>query len=68
LREELGVAARRRVLIVRCASLAALAVLGLAFFYARALSILDLSILSSRMDPFIRGFQVLALIVIAGAL
>jgi CubicO group peptidase (beta-lactamase class C family) len=68
LREELGIEARRRLLIVRSASLAALAVLGLAFFYARALSILDLSILSSRMDPFIRCFQVLALIVIAGAL
>jgi CubicO group peptidase (beta-lactamase class C family) len=66
--EELGIAAHRRVLIVRSANLAALVLLGLAFLYARALSILDLSILSGRMDPFIRGFQVLALVVIAGAL
>jgi hypothetical protein len=42
-------------------------VLGLIFVYARSVAILDLSILSSRMDPYIRCFQVLVLLVIAGA-
>jgi hypothetical protein len=67
LKDDLPAAARTRALIVRSVTVAAVAVLGLVLVYAKALQILDLSMLSGRMDPYIRCFQVLVLLVMAGA-
>jgi CubicO group peptidase (beta-lactamase class C family) len=53
-------------LLVRAIALAALALYGLAGLYVRALANLDLAVLSSRMDQYLRGFQLLALLVVIG--
>jgi len=67
LREELDAAARRRKLIVRGTTLVALAMSGLGLVYLMALSRLELTILSASTDPYIRLFQLLAILLVVGS-
>ncbi len=66
-REEFTATARRRRLIVRWVTLAAVVELALGAYYLEALANLDLSILSGHNDPYIRMFQLIALAVVAGS-
>jgi CubicO group peptidase (beta-lactamase class C family) len=67
LREELEPPARRRRLIVRGTTLVALAMAGLGLAYLLAISRLELTILSASTDPYIRLFQLLAILVVVGS-
>jgi CubicO group peptidase (beta-lactamase class C family) len=67
LHEELNAAARHRELIVRGTSIVALAGVVLAGIYLAALARLELQLLSGGTDPYIRLFQILALLVIIGS-
>jgi CubicO group peptidase (beta-lactamase class C family) len=68
LREEVDVAARRRRLIVRGTTLVALVMMGLGAAYLVALARLELTVLSATTDPYIRLFQLLALLVVVGSM
>jgi hypothetical protein len=61
------VTARRRRLIVRGTTLVALVMMGLGAAYLVALARLELTVLSATTDPYIRLFQLLALLVVVGS-
>jgi CubicO group peptidase (beta-lactamase class C family) len=63
LRAELNGVARRRRLVVKATTVLALIALILVLRYALALGHLEFEVLSSRMNPFIRAFQCLMLLV-----
>jgi CubicO group peptidase (beta-lactamase class C family) len=67
LREQLDVAARKRLWIVRATILSALIMMTLAGVYLAALARLDLQVLSASTDPYIRVFQLLAVLVLLGS-
>jgi hypothetical protein len=63
---ELDLLARRRRLIVKAVTVAALVLIVLATLFLLKFAKLELWILSSRLDPLIRFFHVLAVLVIVG--
>jgi hypothetical protein len=63
---ELDVLARRRRLILKGVTVAALVLIALATLYLLKFAKLELWILSSRLDPLIRCFQLLAVLVMVG--
>jgi hypothetical protein len=67
LREQLDAASRKRLWIVRATILSALIMITLAAVYLAALARLDLEVLSASTDPYIRVFQLLAVLVLLGS-
>jgi len=65
--EQLDAAARRRLWIVRGTTLSALIMITLAGVYLAALARLYLEVLSASTDPYIRVFQLLAVLVLVGS-
>ncbi len=57
---------RRDRLVTRVTALGVLALYGLAGLYLNEVAKLRLGVLSSRMDPYLRGFQLLVLCIVVG--
>jgi uncharacterized membrane protein YidH (DUF202 family) len=67
LREDLDPAALRRTWLVRATVLVAIAMIILAGIYLAVLAKLEFQVLSASTDPYIRVFQVLAVLLIIGS-